>query len=88
MDKKITLLCATCGSDDLESNETRSYAKCNCCGREYFGGYDEIVELNQKHIAQQIDLLKVEVEKELKKRLLSSLNSIPNKNKFFKIKWS
>lgn len=87
-EKTIILRCATCGSEDLELNETQSYAQCMCCGREYLGGYDEVVELNQEHITQQMESFTTEVEKELKQELISSLNSIPSKNKFFKIKWS
>ena len=31
--KKITLRCITCGGEDFEFNEDRSYIKCNLCNR-------------------------------------------------------
>lgn len=86
MKREITLRCTTCGSEDLEFTQVRSQVKCNCCGREYLGGYDEVVELNQEHITQHIESFKTEIEKELKQKLISSLNSITRKNKCIKIK--
>ena len=43
----IKLRCATCGSDEhFEFNEDKSYIKCAMCNREYFGGIEELKELN------------------------------------------
>lgn len=43
----IKLRCATCGSDNhFEFNEDKSYIKCTMCNREYFGGIEELKELN------------------------------------------
>lgn len=42
------LRCGICGDgDSFECNENKSYVKCTRCGKEYFGGYDEIVEFNK-----------------------------------------
>lgn len=39
--------CSTCGCNDkFEHNEDLTYIKCNNCGREYFGGKDELLEYN------------------------------------------
>lgn len=52
--------CATCGcQDQFEHNEDMSYIKCVNCGREYFGGRDELLEYNQDAIEEaQIELQK------------------------------
>lgn len=48
-DKHIKLTCATCGSGDFfEKNEKTGVITCKKCNRVYHGGYDELVELNQK----------------------------------------
>lgn len=49
MDKVFSakLRCITCAGEDFEFNEDKSYVKCNTCGREYLGGYDELLEYNQ-----------------------------------------
>ena len=46
---EIRLRCATCGCEEqLEFNEDKSYIKCTFCNREYFGGIEELKELNQE----------------------------------------
>ena len=48
------LICDTCGSDNqFETNEDKTYVKCHACGREYFGGYNELVELNKPYIEKR-----------------------------------
>lgn len=72
--KSIRLRCIVCGSDsDFEYNEERTYIKCTRCNKEYFGGYDELVELNQEMIANNLEDLKVEVADDLKKELSNSI---------------
>lgn len=72
--KSIRLRCIVCGSDsDFEYNEERTYIKCTRCNKEYFGGYDELVELNQEMIANNLEDLKIEVAEDLKKELSSSI---------------
>ena len=72
--KSIRLRCVVCGSDsDFEYNEERTYIKCTRCNKEYFGGYDELVELNQEMIANNLEDLKIEVAEDLKKELSSSI---------------
>lgn len=62
----IKLRCITCGDDSsFEHNEDKTYIKCTRCGREYFGGYDELVELNQEQIDSEIQNIQEEVTKDL-----------------------
>ena len=72
--KSFRLRCIVCGSDsDFEYNEERTFIKCTRCNKEYFGGYDELVELNQEMIANNLEELKVEVSEDLKKELTNSI---------------
>ena len=85
--RNIQLRCVVCGSDsDFECNENKSYIKCRKCNREYFGGYDELVELNQAHIQDEIDDLKDEVKQDAEKYLRDSLKKALKGNKYIKIK--
>jgi hypothetical protein len=66
--------CATCGRDDsFEHNDDYSYIKCNNCGREYFGGRDELLEYNQDVIDEVKERLSARViqvlNKEIRKKL-------------------
>lgn len=61
------LICDTCGSDDhFEYNEDRTYVKCHTCGREYVGGYNELLELNQTYIEERA---KIEARKIIEEKL-------------------
>lgn len=76
---EIRLRCATCGCDDqLEFNEDKSYVKCTFCNREYFGGIDELKELNQ----DAFDEVKEEIENDaasyLKEELAKALKGCKN----------
>lgn len=67
-DRSVKLRCITCGDDSsFEPNEDRTYIKCIRCGREYFGGYDEVVELNQELIDQELEDVKREVVADIKR---------------------
>ena len=85
--KSIQLRCVVCGSEsDFECNEDRTYIKCTKCNREYLGGYDELVELNQAHIQDEIDDLKDEVKQDAEKYLRDSLKKALKGNKYIKVK--
>lgn len=85
--RKIQLRCVVCGSDsDFECNEDKSYIKCTKCNREYFGGYDELVELNQAHIQEDFDDMKEELQQDAEKYLRDSLKKAFKGNKRIKIK--
>ena len=60
--RQIPLRCVVCGStDDFEYNETKTFIKCKKCNKEYPGGYDELVSLNQTNIQEEIDAMKQEI---------------------------
>lgn len=66
----IKLRCATCGSDDhFEFNEDKSYIKCTMCNREYFGGIEELKELN----ADVFDDVKKQIEENAKSYIQDEL---------------
>ena len=68
------LICDTCGSDNqFESNEDKTYVKCCGCGREYFGGYNELLELNQTFIEERAKIEGKKIIKEKLKDLLKNL---------------
>lgn len=67
--KKTKLQCITCGDSDFKHDENKSWIKCNRCGKEYKGGYDELVELNQGNIDRDKDFMKKEVKEDLQKDL-------------------
>lgn len=67
-DKTIELQCATCGAEDFfETNEQTGEITCTKCNRIYNGGYDELVDLNQRRIDDELELTKEEIEKDLNK---------------------
>jgi len=85
--KSIRLRCVVCGSDsDFESNEDKTYIKCNKCNCEYLGGYDELVDLNKGHIDEEIEHTKEEITRDVKDELSAMLKKAFKGNKYFKIK--
>ena len=46
---------------------------CKKCNRIYYGGYDEIVELNQQSISSNVENMRQEVQQDLIKDLNSML---------------
>lgn len=74
--KTIRLRCVVCGSDsNFECNDDNTYIKCNKCNREYFGGYDELVELNKSLIDEEIE----QTKKELKNDIQEEINAMLKK---------
>lgn len=74
-----SLRCATCGSDDsFEFDEDKSYIKCIKCGREYFGGYDELLDLNQDAIEEVQEQIKSDAEEYIRKAFQDAFKG--NKN--------
>jgi len=82
----VQLKCATCGGEDFNSNEDKSYIKCNLCNREYFGGYDELVEFNQEKINESIEDIKNEVQDDLQNDLSEMFKNAFKGNKYIKFK--
>ena len=80
---EIRLQCATCGCDDqFEFNEDKSYIKCTFCNREYFGGIEELQELNE----ELIDEAKKEIQKDAENYFESKLKKAFLGNKYIKFK--
>lgn len=84
--KSITLRCITCGGEDFEFNEDKSYIKCNLCNREYFGGFDELIELNEESITEGVGAFKAEVTSDIEKDITDMFKKAFSGNKFIKIK--
>lgn len=83
----IKLRCIVCGSEDhFDCNDDKSYIKCTNCGKEYFGGYDELVSCNQEQIAEIKDLAAEKIGKDLQKELNQMLRNVFRGNKYIKIK--
>lgn len=79
----IKLRCATCGRDDqFEFSEDKSYIKCTFCNREYFGGIEELKELNVEAFEQ----VKEQIRKEVKEEISDVLRKAFKGNKSVKIK--
>lgn len=77
--KHIKLICATCGSSDFfDKNEKTGVITCKKCNRVYNGGYDEIVELNEKTISSEVESMKKEVEQDI----INDLNNMFKKAGF------
>ncbi len=86
-DRSIQLRCVVCGSaDDFEYNEDKTYIKCKKCNKEYPGGYDELVELNQAHIQEEVDKIQQEVKNDLEKDIKDMFKKAFKGNKYVKIK--
>ena len=67
----LKLRCATCGCDDkFEFNEDKSYVKCTFCNREYFGGIEELKELN----TDTIDEVKEQIKKNTAKYIQDQIS--------------
>lgn len=85
--KSIQLRCVVCGSDsNFEHNEDNSYIKCTKCNREYLGGYDELVELNQSMIVEELEATKAEITADLNKDIHDMFKKAFKGNKYIKIK--
>jgi ribosomal protein S27E len=84
--KSIQLRCITCGDIDFEFNDDKSWIKCNRCGKEYSGGYDELVELNQENINHELEKTKEEIGKDLEKEITDMFKKAFKGNNNFKLK--
>lgn len=83
----IQLRCVVCGSEDhFDYNEDKSYIKCSNCGKEYFGGYDELVSCNQDQIDEVIEIATEEVSDDLQSEFDRMLRYAFKGNKYIKFK--
>lgn len=86
LNKEISLRCIICRDTDFNFNSDKSFIKCNRCGREYNGGYDELVNLNQEYINKEIELSAEEILEKTKADILNDLKNKFKGNKFITIK--
>ena len=86
-DGSVQLRCVVCGSVDMfDSNEDNSYIKCTNCGKEYLGGYDELVECNQLEIDDAVETKFKEIKNDLEKEIRDIFHNAFKGNKYIKIK--
>lgn len=78
----ISLRCNTCGGTDFNFNDDKTYVKCESCSREYLGGYNELVKLNQNNINREVNNIAQEVKKDLIKDMQNAFKG----SKYIKIK--
>lgn len=84
--KSIQLRCIVCGDSDFEMNEDKTWIKCNRCEKEYPGGYDELVELNQALINREVEKMKGELITDVKKDIADMFKNAFKGNKNIKFK--
>lgn len=84
-DFTVQLRCPVCGSTDIDITDDKSYGKCNRCNREFPGGYDELVELNQFNIQEEIDAKKEEIQRDLEIDIHDMFKKAFKGNKHIKI---
>ena len=77
----VRLRCVTCGCDDqFESNEDQSYIKCTFCNREYWGGIEELKELNIENFEE----VKEQIREDASKYIHDELKRMFRGNKYIK----
>ncbi|MBN2819888.1 MAG: hypothetical protein JXP36_13000 [Bacteroidales bacterium] len=84
--KSIQFRCITCGDTDFDFKDDKAWIKCNRCGKEYNGGYYELVELNQENINQELEKNKEEIGKDLQKEMTDMFKKAFKGNKNIKFK--
>lgn len=64
--RNIKLRCIVCGdTDSFKVDDNTGIVTCERCGREYAGGKDELIELNQQYIDEELEDIKNEVTKDV-----------------------
>ena len=75
--RDIKLRCVVCGdTDSFKIDDNDQTIICERCGREYPGGKDELIELNQQMIDEEVEDLKAEVTKDVQKEFNKMFKSI------------
>ena len=84
-DRSISLRCVVCGSSEhFEYNDDKTYVKCTLCNREYHGGEDELIEMNEAMIAEEVEAVKKEVAKDVERDFRNMLKQTFRGNKYIK----
>ena len=82
----VSLVCQSCGSNNITVSDDKAFAKCNGCQRGYAGGYDELVRLNQSRINAGMEKMKKEIVKDAQNDIEKMMKNAFKGNKFFKLK--
>ena len=86
-DFSVPLRCIVCGSDDcFEFNDDKSFVKCTQCGKEYPGGYDELVSCNAAFIEEAKEEVLDNIKEDLQKEVHQMFKDAFKGSKFIKIK--
>nr|DAL04437.1 MAG TPA: zinc ribbon domain protein [Caudoviricetes sp.] len=72
------LRCITCAGEDFEFNEDKSYVKCTTCGREYLGGYDELLQYNQDVQDEVMNRMKKDAEEMVRSEFEKAFKGLKN----------
>lgn len=72
------LRCITCAGEDFEFNEDKSYVKCTTCGREYLGGYEELLQYNQNVQDEVTNRMKKDAEEMVKTEFEKAFKGLKN----------
>lgn len=75
--RDIKLRCVVCGdTESFKVDDNSQTIICERCGREYLGGKDELIELNQQLIDEEVENIKAEVTKDVQKEFNKMMKSI------------
>lgn len=69
--KTISLRCMTCGASyAFDVDDLTGYVICHKCNRVYYGGEEELIDLNQALIEYEKELILEEVQNDIAKEFL------------------
>lgn len=69
--KTISLRCMTCGASyAFEVDDLSGYVVCHKCNRVYYGGEEELIDLNQALIEDEQELLVEELQNDVAKEFM------------------
>lgn len=75
--RDIKLRCVVCGdTESFKVDDNVQTIICERCGREYPGGKDELIELNQQLIDEEVENVKTEVTKDVQKEFEKMIKSM------------
>lgn len=75
--RDIKLRCVVCGdTESFKVDDNDQTIICERCGREYPGGKDELIELNQQLIDEEVENVKTEVTKDVQKEFEKMIKSM------------
>ena len=75
--RAVKLRCIVCGdTESFKVDDNDQTIICKRCGREYLGGKDELIELNQQFIDEEIEAVKAEVTKDVQTEFNKMIKSI------------